>query len=329
MSELHKFIFEGLPVRGMVVRLTQPWAEILRRRASNTVTGPYPVPVREMLGEMVAAAVLMQSNIKFDGSLILQIFGDGPVKLAVVEVQPDLALRATATLVGEMAADASLSHMVNATNQGRCAITLDPLTKFPGQQPYQGVVPLFDDGGQPIEKLSAVLEHYMLQSEQLDTTLVLAADENVAAGLLIQRLPMQGTSNLAGSMVAKENEDQIGVNEDYNRIAILASSLKREELLSLDVDTILHRLFWEEKILRFEPLQGETAPRFACSCSRERVGRMIVGLGLEEATSILSERADIEVVCEFCSVQYRFDPVDAAQLFSPAVQVGAHSSDLH
>lgn len=316
MSELHKFLFDGLPVRGMVVRLTDTWVEILRRRASNSNTGAYPAPVRDMLGEMVAAASLMQANIKFDGALVLQIFGDGPVKLAVVEVQPDLSLRATATVVGEVDSTATLSEMVNVGNEGRCAITLDPTTKFPGQQPYQGVVPLFDDQRHKIEKVSAVLEHYMLQSEQLDTTLVLAADDKVAAGLLIQRLPMQGTDNLSGSLVSKENEDQIGLNEHYNRIAILASSLKREELLTLDVDTILHRLFWEESITRFEPMQDATAPRFACSCSRERVGRMIVSLGRDEVESVLAERPDIEVACEFCGVQYRFDAVDAAQLFT-------------
>ena len=316
MSELHKFLFDGLPVRGMVVRLTDTWTEILRRRATNTTHGAYVLPVQEMLGEMVAAATLMQANIKFDGALVLQIFGDGPVKLAVVEVQSDLALRATATLGAAVDPQATLSQMVNVTNQGRCAITLDPQTKFPGQQPYQGVVPLFDDQGQPLEKLSAVLEHYMLQSEQLDTTLVLAANDHVAAGLLIQRLPTLGTSNLAGGLVAKENEDEIGVNEHYNRIAILASSLKREELLTLDVETILRRLFREEPITRFEPLMGDAAPRFACNCSRERVGKMIVGLGREEAQSILAERADIEVACEFCGVQYRFDPVDAALLFT-------------
>jgi len=133
-------------------------------------------------------------------------------------------------------------------------------------------------------------------------------------------LPMQGAGNLAGSMVSKENEDQIGLNEHYNRIAILASSLKREELLTLDVETILRRLFWEEEITRFEPLQGDTAPRFACSCSRERVGRMIVSLGRDEAESILAERADIEVACEFCGQQYHFDPVDAAQLFTAPVR---------
>jgi molecular chaperone Hsp33 len=317
VSELHKFLFDGLPVRGMLVRLTDTWTEILRRRASNSTHGAYPDPVRDMLGEMTAAAALMQANIKFDGSLVLQIFGDGPVKLAVVEVQPDLALRATATVVGEVNSASTLSQMVNVGNEGRCAITLDPTTKFPGQQPYQGVVPLFDDKRHKLEKVSAVLEHYMLQSEQLDTTLVLAANDQVAAGLLIQRLPMQGTDNLSGSMVSKENEDQIGLNEHYNRIAILASSLKQEELLTLDVDTILRRLFWEESLTRFEPLEGPTAPRFACSCSRERVGRMIVGLGQEEVASILSERPDIEVACEFCGVQYRFDAVDAAQLFTP------------
>jgi molecular chaperone Hsp33 len=264
----------------------------------------------------------MQSNIKFDGALILQIMGDGPVKLAVVEVQSDFALRATASVMALVPAHANLSQMVNVTNQGRCAITLDPKVKFPGQQPYQGVVPLFDDQGQAIERLSEVLEHYMLQSEQLDTTLVLAADANVAAGLLIQRLPLQGIGNLSGSMVSKDNEDEIGLNEHYNRIAILASSLKSEELLTLDVDTILRRLFWEEPITRFEPLLGDAAPRFACSCSRERVARMIVGLGADEAQSILAERPDIEVACEFCGVQYRFDPIDAARLFvDPAQQL--------
>ena len=321
MSELHKFLFDGLPVRGVIVRLTDAWVEVLRRRATNTDTGAYATPVQEMLGEMTAAAVLMQANIKFDGALVLQIFGDGPVKVAVVEVQSDLSLRATATVQPAVADSATLSQMVNAHNKGRCAITLDPKTKFPGQQPYQGVVPLFDDHGKPIEKLSAVLEHYMLQSEQLDTTLVLASDDKVAAGLLIQRLPMAGVGNLAGSMVSKENEDEIGLNEHYNRIATLASSLKRDELLNLDVETVLRRLFWEESITRFEPSIGETAPRFTCNCSRERVGKMIVGLGREEAEGILAERGDIEVGCEFCGLQYRFDPVDAAQLFVDAVQI--------
>ena len=309
MSELHKFIFDGLPVRGMLVRLTDSWQEILKRRQA---AGDYPVEVTNLLGEMTAAGALMQSNIKFNGALILQIFGDGPVKLAVVEVQPDLSLRATATVTASVEPGATFSQLVNVNNEGRCAITLDPKDKFPGQQAYQGVVPLFGDQHEKIENLSEVLEHYMLQSEQLDTKLILAADGNVAAGLLIQRLPVKGQGNLEGMIDRDANEDQIGVNEDYTRISILASTLKREELLTLDVDTILRRLFWEEPHTRFEPL----TPSFACSCSRERVGNMLRSLGVEEIESIIAERGSVGVTCEFCGAQYDFDPVDAAQVFT-------------
>jgi len=326
LSELHKFLFEGLPVRGMLVRLTDSWQEILRRRQQ---AGGYPAAVTELLGEMTAAATLMQANIKFNGALILQIQGDGPVKLAVAEVQPDLALRATATVTGEVAADAPLSHMVNVNNQGRCAITLDPKDRLPGQQPYQGVVPLFGDRREKLEKLGEVIEHYMLQSEQLDTRLVLAANDQVAAGLLIQRLPLQGESNLSGAGAMARDEDQIGRNEDYNRIAILAASLKREELLTLDAETILHRLFWEEDVRRFEPQAGADGPRFACTCSRERVSGMLKSLGREEVESIIAEQGRVEVGCDFCGAQYHFDPVDAAQVFLQAAAQPPGAPGLH
>jgi molecular chaperone Hsp33 len=312
LSELHKFLFDGLPVRGSIVRLTDAWTDILARRQANLATGAWPPPVAELLGEMAAAGALMQSNIKFNGALVLQIFGDGPVKVAVAEVQHDLGLRATAKVVGDVGVNARLPDMVNLGNKGRCAITLDPKSRFPGQQPYQGIVPLHGDRHEKLDKLSEVLEHYMLQSEQLDTKLVLAADSKVAAGLLIQRLPVQGEGNLAGSMVSKANEDEIGVNEDYNRIATLAASLTRQELLELDVDTILRRLFWEEKVLRFEP----QTPHFACTCSRGRVANMIRGLGQEEAESILADHGEIDVGCDFCGQQYRFDAVDAARIFA-------------
>ena len=313
MSQLHKFLFEGLPVRGILVQLTDVWQEILKRRAENLDTGAYPEPVRHLLGEMTAAAVWMQSNIKFNGALVMQIFGDGPLKLAVVEVQPNLNVRATAKVVGDLDGAQTLSTMVNVKNEGRCAITLDPLTKLPGQQPYQGVVPLFDGRRNKLDKFSEVLQHYMLQSEQLDTTLVLAADDKTAAGLLIQRLPIKGEGNLAAK-ASMADEDEIGRNEDYNRISILAASLKNEELLQLDADTILRRLFWEEKLKRLETL----APIFACSCSRDRVSNMIRSLGADEVDSILSERNDVEVGCDFCGQQYRFDAVDAAQIFTSA-----------
>ena len=312
MSDLHKFIFEGLPVRGMLVRLTQSWQELLGRR--ERANDSFPPPVRTLLGEMAAAATLMQANIKFNGALILQVFGDGPVKLAVAEVQPDLSFRATAKVVGAVPERARLEAMLNVHGQGRCAITLDPQDKLPGQQPYQGIVPLFhlSDGErrEPMQQLSQVLEHYMLQSEQLDTRLILAADERVAAGLLIQRLPIEGAGNLAG----RRNEDEIGVNEHFNRIAHLAATLTREELLTLDADTLLRRLFWEEDLRRFEPL----APRFACTCARPRVADMLRSLGREEVDGIVAEQGRVEIGCDFCGAKYHFDTIDVTGLFAPA-----------
>jgi len=314
VSELHKFLFDGLPVRGMLVRLTDSWREMLARRQQ---AGGYPEAVTELLGEMTAAAVLMQGNIKFNGALVLQIFGDGPVKLAVAEVQPDFSFRATATVTGEVAPGVPLGHMVNVNDGGRCAITLDPKDRQPGQQPYQGMVALSNARGQSIAKFSEVLQHYMLQSEQLDTQLILAANDQIAAGLLIQRLPMTGEANLSGTAAAQAREDAIGQSEDYNRIAMLAASLKREELLELDAETVLHRLFWEEKLLRMLPSETQLSwtPRFACTCSRERVAAMLQGLGVQEIEETLAEQGEIDVACDFCGQKYRFDAVDAAQLF--------------
>lgn len=322
MSELHKFIFEGLPVRGAIVRLTDSWQEILSRKEN------YPVAVQNLLGEMTAAAVLMQSNIKFNGSLVLQVMGGekssgkrdmSPVKLAVVEVKSDLSFRTTAKVVHEVTGNESFSQLVNAGNQARCAITLDPEVKFQGQQPYQSIVPLYGDQGDPLETFASVLEHYMLQSEQLDTKLVLASNEWMAVGILIQRMPIKGENNLAGAFTSTENEDQIGKNEDFNRIATLTASIKNEELLSLGVDDILHRLFWQEPIARYEP--ANPAPRFQCTCSRERVASTIRSLGQSEAERMIEERDGISVNCDFCGQSYSFDVIDAAMLFMPAESV--------
>jgi molecular chaperone Hsp33 len=278
---------------------------VLQRRRS---LGEHPAEVRRLLGEMAAAGVLMQANIKFNGALVLQIYGDGPVKLAVAEVQPELTFRATAKVVGEVPPGAQLEGLLNVHGGGRCAITLDPRDKFPGQQPYQGVVPLHGDRREPLQEVSQVLEHYMLQSEQLDTRLILAADDHVAAGLLIQRLPVEGEGNLG-----RRNEDEIGLSEAYNRIALLAATLTRDELLTLTSSQILHRLFWEETVRVFDPQQ----PRFACTCSRERVRGMLRSLGREESDSLIAERGLVEVGCEFCGLQYRFDAVDVGEMFTP------------
>ncbi len=326
MDQLHKFIFEGLPVRGMLVRLEGSWRDVLARRTSASDGGhAFPAPVRALLGEMAAAGVLMQGSLKFNGALILQMHGDGPVRLAVAETQPDLSFRVTAKLVGEIPADARLEALLNVHGQGRCAITLDPLDRLPGQQPYQGVVPLHGDQREPLQKLSEVLEHYMLQSEQLDTRLVLAADDEVAAGLLIQRLPIAGSANLAGEVLVSADEDQIGRSEDYNRIALLAGTLTADELLRLPSDQVLHRLFWEETLRVFAP----QTPRFACRCTRERVANMLRSLGADEMNSLIAERGEAEVGCDFCGAVYRFDPVDVGSLFAAGGAGPAAPDHLH
>ena len=317
-NHLHKFLFDGLPVRGALVRITDGWQEALRRRA---VVGEFPAPVRGLLGEMVAAGLLMQSSIKFDGALILQLHGDGPLKLAVAEVQGGLAFRATANVIGAIAGSDDLRTMANPGGHGRCAITLDPKGRAAGTLPYQGVVPLYGDHGEPLSALQEVLEHYMLQSEQLDTRLVLAADDRVAAGLLLQRMPLSGEGNLGGA----DDEQHIGRNEDFNRIAMLGATLTREELLSLPPQQVLRRLFWEEPLRVFDP----QPVAFACTCSAARVRGMLQGLGSVEIQSIIAEQGEVEVSCDFCGQQFRFDAVDAAKLFKPGHDQPPTSGTLH
>lgn len=337
MSELHRFLFEGLPVRGMLVRLTDAWQEVLARRQQ---AGGYPPAVAELLGQMTAAAALLQANVAFSGTLLLQIQGDGPVKLAVAEVNADWTLRATAKVVGtvaegplrqpetrlrtaavadEAAQPVNLSDLLNVNGQGRCAITLDPKDRAPGQRPYQGIVALHDAAHRPLQTLAEVIEHHMAQSEQLQTRLVLAANAEVAAGLLVQRVPLLGQANLAGSNVQATEAERQRADEDFNRIALLTASLSPQELLALSPHEVLHRLFWQEELRVFEPLAGAQGPRFACTCSRERVADMLRSLGEAEVQALLAEQGRVQVGCEFCGAQHVFDAVDAAQLFTAAV----------
>ncbi|MFY7974586.1 MAG: Hsp33 family molecular chaperone HslO [Rubrivivax sp.] len=328
---LTRFLFEGLPVRGAHVRLVGPWRELLSRRQGQQALPP---EVMGLLGEMTAAALLMKSHLKFDGALILQMHGDGPVKLAVAEVAAEGSFRATATLSDAVPAGADLPSMLNVGGKGRCAITLDPSNRRPGQPPYQGVVPLHGDRREDkLGRVQDVIEHYMLQSEQLDTRLVLAADGETAAGLLVQRMPLAGAGNLesraagGSAEVADDgprNEDGIGRSEDFNRIAMLAGTLTPAELLALPAQELLRRLFWEETVRVFEPEQ----PHFACRCSRDRVAGMLRSLGRDESDSLIAERGVVEVGCEFCGRQYRFDAVDVCELFAPRHDAAPGSSEL-
>lgn len=288
---LQKFMIEDAAVRGELVEISETWQQILSHR-------DYPTPVKTLLGDMVAAAALLSANLKFNGAIILQIHGDGPVKLLVVECDSALNLRATAKLADHTAIDddATLTSLVNASGEGRFAITLDPQDKMPGQQPYQGIVPL--DG----EDIATVIEQYMMRSEQLDTKLWLAADDTISRGMLLQKLPLEG-----GTAVAPEDS-----LEAWNRLSMLGETLRREELLSTDIQTLLRRLFWEETVRVFEPRH----PEFRCTCSREKVGNMLRMLGQEEVESALAELGSLSIDCDFCGQQYEFDKVDCMQLFS-------------
>lgn len=295
-GELLRFSFDGLPVRGALVRLTGSWREALRRRAT---VGAFPAPVRDLLGEMAAAGMLMQSSIKFDGALVLQLHSEGPVKLAVAEVSSALTFRATARISGDISAERTLPELMS--RDGRCAITLDPYDRQPGNLPYQGVVPLSDHTGAVLPHIADVLEFYMLQSEQLATRFVLAANDELAVGLMIQRMPETKTDRQAAA-------------EAFERIATLGGSLSSEELLTLPSETLLRRPFWAEPLRCQVPRRAE----FRCSCSRERVQSMLIGLGQAEAEGIIAERGTVEVGCEFCGEHYYFDAVDVGALFASA-----------
>ena len=291
---LQKFMTENAVVRGELVDISETWREVQSHH-------DYPQPVKILLGEMLAATALLSANLKFNGAIVMQIHGDGPVRLLVVECDSELRLRATAKLAPDAVIDdhAGIAQLVNQHGRGRFAITLDPLDKLPGQTAYQGIVPL--DG----ETVAAIIEHYMMRSEQLDTRLWLAADDQVARGLLLQRMPG------AGGVQAHHEEEA----ETWQRLTALAATLQRQELLDTDVDTLRHRLFWEETLRLFDPLQ----PQFHCSCSREKVGNMLKMLGAEEVQSALEELGQLGIDCDFCGRHYDFDKVDCAQLFaSPA-----------
>ncbi len=326
MDELHTFLFEGKPVRGLFVRLARGWPALLSRREPGD---EHPPAVRKLLGEMTAAAVLMHANLRYAGSLILQIFGDGPVKLAVVEVQPGLSYRATAKVIGDVDADATLASMVNATGAGRCAITLDPTDKSRGQQPYQGVVDLQGGRGDEADagalSVSAVLEHYMRQSEQLDTRFMLATDDDSAGGMLVQRLPLEGAGNLGGAPGGEPVLSDDEADAAFEHASVLVGTLTHDELLRTDMAAVLRRLFWEDDLRVFDVRR----PGFACRCSRDRVRAMLQSLGRDEVASVLEERGEVEISCDFCGLRYRFDAVDVGEMFAARVDQAPGSSAIN
>ena len=280
-DHLLKIIFETGHARAHLVQIEKSWLDVTCRHDEAP-------EVISLLGQMTVASILLSASLKYKGSVILQIHGDGPVRLAVAECNSSLGFRSTVKMSETLSVPtgADWSQLVNQSNMGRFSVVLDP--KVASQAPYQGIVPLHESG------VAQALEAYMNRSEQLPTRLWLACDGDRAAGLLVQRLP------------SKDNTD-----EEWERLLALADTVTEEELLNKDAETLLHQLFWQEK-----PRLLETKPvQFSCPCSRTRVGKMLLTLGREEVDGILAEQGHVEVNCDFCNTGYQFDAVDCAELF--------------
>lgn len=276
-DSLRRFLFEHSPVRGEVVHLDAAWREVLERQ-------DYPEPIRQVLGEALAAVVLLSSTLKFDGVLTLQLQGDGPMYLLVAECASNLTVRGLAKWKGDLA-DETLQDLVG---EARLVITIEPEK---GKQRYQGIVPL--EG----PDLSRCIEAYFRTSEQLPTRLWLYSDLQSAGGLLLQQLPEADSPDKA---------------EDWNRLQILADTVTGEEVLGLAEEALLRRLFNEEDVRLFEgaPLA------FRCSCTRDRVNAALQMLGRAEVSELAEDHGGLTVRCEFCNRAYPFDAVDVEQLFA-------------
>jgi molecular chaperone Hsp33 len=288
-DSLRRFLFEHASIRGEIVRLDATWQSVIERHE-------YPPVLRDLMGELCAATVLLAATLKLQGSMVLQIHGKGAVKLLVVECSGDMELRATAKWEGDL----SGGTLQDLVGDGRFVITLDPKD---GNQAYQGIVAL--EG----ESIAEILQNYMTRSEQLETRLWLAADGKHAAGMLLQKLPEKG-----------------GLQDDdpWDRAVLIAGTLKSEELLNVPANELVHLLYHEEDIRLFE----SQSVVFRCSCSRENVARMLRMLGREEVNSIIAERGDVEVHCEFCNQRYVFDRVDADAVFTDIMAISANKT-LH
>lgn len=273
---LQRFLFDAAPVRGELVHLGPAWRQVLACRA-------YPPVLQRLLGELLAAATLMTAMLKFKGSLIMQLHGKGAIKLIVVECEADLTIRATARWdETQPLKDLPLAELLG---EGRFVITLDPKDD---SKAYQGVVGLRGNC------IAEIIEHYMHSSEQLETRVWLACNDEASTGLMLQKMP-------TGQ----------GDPDSWARLTALSGTLTTSELLALDGPTLLYRLFHEEALR----LMVADHPHFGCRCSRERVGGMLKMLGQAEADSLLAEHGMVEVGCDFCNQRYVFDAVDITHLF--------------
>lgn len=272
-----RFIFDQMPVRGLHIHAQEVWQHILNRKQ-------YPAAIGRALGELLAAGALLSSNLKLDGTLIMQVQGQGVLKLLVVEATSDHTLRATARWDEQAQIPEDIQLVDLLGDNGVFAITLQPKD---GEQ-WQGVVPLEGNN------IAQMLMHYMARSEQLDTYIALAANDECVGGLLLQRLP-------------EKQLDQ----DAWQHVSTLAETLTKNELLHLDTQNILYRLFHETPPRVFEPESLE----FACTCSRGKVSDMLLLLGGQEVGATVAEEGSITVDCDFCNEHYTFDEQDVNALF--------------
>ncbi len=288
---IRRFFFEHSPVRGHIVHLDSAWAAMCEHHE-------YPPAIRELLGEAAAAATLIASTRKFDGTLTLQLQGPGPMHLLVAQCTHGFAVRGVARWTGVV----GQGPLTDIAGEGRLTVTVETADLAAR---YQGIVPLA--GG----RLAECLEAYFRDSEQLPTRIWLATTPTQAAGLLLQRLP--GSGPLAVSTASVREDPQ----EAWQRVEHLASTLETQELLALAQRDIMRRLFHEEDVRVFEP-----APvYFQCRCSRDRVIALLRALGQQEIRGILAERGTVQARCEFCNRAYEFDAIDAEQLFRAEAHV--------
>ena len=277
-----RFLFDETDVRGELATLDRSYAEVLAKH-------PYPEPVAQLLGEMLAAAALLCGTLKFEGLLVLQARSSGPIPLLMVECSSEREVRGIARYEEEaISASASLGELMP---DGVLALTIDPRH---GQR-YQGIVPL--EGANLAECLSG----YFATSEQLPTRFWLNADGRRARGLLLQQLP------------PARIKDAQARQDSWEHVVTLADTLTAEELLGLDNEVILHRLFHEEAVRLFD----EQGVAFNCSCSRDRAANALVSMGRPEVEILLDEQqGKIRVDCQFCNEQQLFDAADIAQIFA-------------
>ena len=276
-----RFILDQLPLRGVHVNLEQVWQHIVGQKN-------YPAPIARALGELVAAGALLSANLKFDGTFILQVQGTGVLKLLVAEATSEQTCRGTARFDDsiEIADDTSLQDLMG--EQGQFVLTLQPRQ---GEM-WQGIV------GLQGTSIAQMLANYLAQSEQLDSDLILAADDKQAVGMMVQRL--------AGQDMARE---------DWQYVESLLQTVNQDELLHTTANTLLYRLFHEQEVRVFEPEHLE----FACTCSHEKVGNMLLLLGGQEVGQILLEQGSVEIACDFCQQKYVFDEEDVKTLFGSDV----------